>query len=329
MTETLLGLPFGATPAAMPPVVTVANCDVRFGTSSWADRSLVRDGGFYPRKTLSASARLAYYCSQLGVAEIATTYRFPPTPDLARQWAERTPAGFRFDVRAWSLLTGAPTLPDSLWEDLQTYVRPELRHRRRLYADHLTEAAVEECWARFAHALRPLQDAGRLGVVVLQYPTWFTPKVEHRLELAAARARLADFDVAVELRSPRWFEGGACEDTLEWLEGNRLAFVCTDGPSDGPRATPGVVAATADVAIVRFEGRRHQGGEPWTFPYRYSEAELAEWVPRIAELAGSAREVHVVMDNTWRGDAVDNARALARLLADPAVGGVRVAPPRP
>jgi uncharacterized protein YecE (DUF72 family) len=317
MTETLLGLEFPTAPATPPPVIILADCAVRCGTSSWADPGLVRDGGFYPRKTLSASARLAFYCSQLGIAEIATTYRFPPTPDLARQWVERTPAGFRFDVRAWSLLTGAPTLPDSLWEDLQPHVRPEMRHRRRLYAAHLTESAIEECWARFAHALRPLRDAGRLGAVVLQYPTWFTPKTEHRAELAAARARLADFEVAVELRNSRWFEGNVCEDTLEWLEGNRLAFVCTDGPPSGPRAAPGVVAATADVAIVRFEGRRHQDDEPWTWPYRYSEAELAEWVPRIGELAASAREVHILMDNTWRGDAVDNARMLARLLTDP------------
>ncbi len=315
MTDTLLGFSLSPVPTPEPPVITLADCAVRCGTSSWADRGLVREGGFYPRKTLSASARLAYYCSQLGVAEIATTYRFPPTPDLARQWVERSPAGFRFDVRAWSLLTGAPTLPDSLWEDLHDDVRPELRHRRRLYAAHLSDAAVEECWNRFAHALRPLQEAGRLGAVVLQYPTWFTPRAEHRAQLAAAGARLHDFDVAVELRNPRWFEGDACEDTLEWLEGNRLAFVCTDGPPAGPRAAPGVVAATADVAIVRFEGRRHQDDGPWTWPYRYSEAELAEWVPRIKELASSAREVHVLMDNTWRGDAVDNARALARLLA--------------
>jgi uncharacterized protein YecE (DUF72 family) len=316
MTETLLGLELTSAPATPPPVISLADCAVRCGTSSWADPGLVRDGGFYPRKTLSASARLAFYCSQLGIAEIATTYRFPPTPDLSRQWVERTPAGFRFDIRAWSLLTGAPTLPDSLWEDLQAHVRPEMRHRRRLYAAHLTETAIEECWARFAHALRPLQDAGRLGVVVLQYPPWFTPKTEHRAELAAARARLADFEVAVELRSSRWFEGNVCEDTLEWLEGNRLAFVCTDGPPTGPRAAPGVVAATADVAIVRFEGRRHQDDEPWTWPYRYSEAELAEWVPRVVELAASAQEVHILMDNTWRGDAVDNARMLARLLTE-------------
>ena len=59
--------------------------------------------------------------------------------------------------------------------------------------------------------------------------------------------------------------------------------------------------------------------EPWTWPYRYSEEELAAWVPRIASLADSTADVHVVMENNWRGDAVDNARTLARLLV--AYGG--------
>ena len=55
--------------------------------------------------------RLAYYTSELPLAEITTTYRFPPTPEVSRQWVQRTPPGFVFDVRCWSLLTEAPTLP--------------------------------------------------------------------------------------------------------------------------------------------------------------------------------------------------------------------------
>jgi hypothetical protein len=63
--------------------VVIGGCRVLAGASSWADRSLVRDGGFYPSRSLSAAQRLAYYTSRLPLAEIATTYRFPPTPELA------------------------------------------------------------------------------------------------------------------------------------------------------------------------------------------------------------------------------------------------------
>ena len=287
---------------------------VLFGTTSWADRTLVQSGAFYPRKTMTARDRLAYYASRFPLAEVATTYRFPPTPELAAQWAERTPPGFTLDIRAWSLLTGAPTLPDSLWPDLQDEVRDQSRDNRRLYANHLSNDGLEECWDRFAHALRPLKQSGRLGLVILQYPGWFTPRPEAWAELVDAAARLPGFRLGVELRSPKWVEGDAFEPTLEWLEERGLAYVCVDGPASGPRSGPAVAASTADVAVVRFIGRRQIEDEPWTAPYRYREDELSAWVPQILELAASSSEVHVLMDNCWGSDAVDNAVLLADLV---------------
>jgi uncharacterized protein YecE (DUF72 family) len=305
----------GEPPAAGPRgSVAIGGSRILCGTTSWADRGLVQAGTFYPRKTMTARQRLAYYASQFPVAEVATTYRFPPTPDLAEQWVQRTPQGFTFDVRAWSLLTGAPTLPDSLWPDLQSSVDDRRRDTRRLYASHLPAEVVEECWDRFAHALGPLREAGRLGAVIFQYPGWFTPRPETWAELAQLGSRLEGCRSAVELRSPKWLEGDTCETTLEWLEEFGLAFVCVDGPAAGPRSVPLVSAATSDTAIVRFIGRREVPEEPWSSPYRYSTTELSGWVPRLRTLAGSSPDVHVLLDNCWGSDAVDNALELADLL---------------
>ena len=305
----------------LPACVEIGESRVLFGTTSWADQSLVQSGSFYPKKTMTARERLGFYATRFPLAEIATTYRFPPTPDLSRQWVDRTPDGFKFDLRAWSLLTGAPTMPDSLWPDLQDQVRDRSRDQRRLYPGHLSPEAFEECWERFAHAIRPLVEAGRLGAVILQYPSWFTPRPEAWAELAMARHRLSSVALAVEFRSAKWLDGDACDPTLEWLEDHGLGFVCVDGPTEGPRAMPAVTAVTSDLAVVRFVGRRSFEGEPWAWPYRYTGRELQEWVPRVAALASSAAEVHVVMDNCWRSDAVDNAALLAGLLdADQAAG---------
>lgn len=297
--------------------VTIGGSRVLFGTTSWADRSLVQAGTFYPRKTMKARERLAFYASKFPVTEVATTFRFPPTPDLCQQWVDRSPTGFTFDIRVWSLLTGAPTLPDSLWPDLQSAVDARHHDSRRLYASHLPAEVVEECWDRFLHALEPLRRAGRLGVLVLQYPGWFSPRPEAWAELALAGRRLDGYRVAVEFRSPKWLAGdveGGHEAQLEWLEDHGLAYVCVDGPGDGPRAGCGMVASTADTAVVRFIGRRQVQDEPWTAPYRYSTDELDGWVDRIIELAASSEEVHVLMDNCWGSDAVDNALDLAQLL---------------
>lgn len=320
--------PSSATPAdaatvdALPAgALRLGDAVVRAGCCSWADRSLVRDGGFYPRATMTARERLAYYAGQFALAEVATTYRFPPTPQLCAQWAERTPPGFALDVRAWSLLTGAPTLPDSLWSDLQTEVPADRRDRRRLYAGHLPAAVLEECWARFRHALQPLADAGRLGAVLLRYPSWWGPRQGAWAELDALRRRLPGLRVAVELPADRWFAGDSTEATLEWLDARGIGLVCVDGPPR-PGADPGpsVVAATSELAVVRFVGRRCCEGDRWSRPYRYDRGELDGWVPAVADLASSSGEVHLLFDNCHRGDSVDNARMLLDLLGDGSQG---------
>lgn len=286
------------------------------GAGSWSERTLVHESGWYPRRSMKAAQRIAYYASRFPLVEIDATSRFPPTPDLCRQWVDRTPVGFTLDVQGWALLTGGAALPDSLWEDLRDEVRPDLRDRRRLYLAHLTPAGRTEAWARFRHALRPLHEAGRLGAVVLRYPSWLQPGETGRALLAEARAELGDLPAAVELTHPRWLDGRTCEETLAFLEDTGLAFVCVDRPEDEGRP---VVASTGEVAVVRLPGRNPGDGEDPSlapgerFAYRYSEEELAGWVPALRELAVSA-EVHVVLSNTYRDDAVANAADLLRLL---------------
>ncbi len=81
-------------------------------------------------------------------------------------WVERTPDGFRFDVKAFSLLTGHPTRSEALPPDLRD------RTPARGTAD---PALLDEVWGRFAEAIDPLRTAGRLGAVLFQFPPWFTP----------------------------------------------------------------------------------------------------------------------------------------------------------
>lgn len=296
----------------LAPALALGNCRVMAGTSSWADRSLVNQGNFYPSRSFSAAERLAFYATRFSIAEVATTYRFPPTAEVTRRWAGATPAEFKFDVRLWSLLSGAPTWHESLWPDLQPYAKPSSREGAKLYRQHLPPDVVDECWDRFRHALQPLADRDRLGVVVARFPRWFRPNKAAWEELANLAAQLQGFRVAVELENHRWFEGHCCEQTLAFLEQLGLCFGCVDGAGEP------VIAATTDVAFVRFPGRHNivgtQDDAPW-WAYRYSHEELGVWVPRLRELASSTSELHVVMDNCWKSDAVDNALMLVDLLA--------------
>jgi uncharacterized protein YecE (DUF72 family) len=174
------------------------------GTCSWTDKTLVQETDWYPQRTMSAQDRLQFYAAQFPITEIDSTYYAPPAEQQARLWAQRTPDGFRFDVKAYSLLTGHPTKPQSLWKDLREGLSVQAGEKRTLYRSHLDPEALDEAWRRFAAARAPLQDAGRLGAVLFQYPPWFHPSREHRAELEALRGRLPDYGVSVELRSPRW-----------------------------------------------------------------------------------------------------------------------------
>ncbi|MDP9225191.1 MAG: DUF72 domain-containing protein, partial [Actinomycetota bacterium] len=108
-------------------------------------------------------------------------------------------------------------------------------------------------------------------------------------------------------------------ESLEFLEGHGIPYVCVDMPQGFVSSIPPVVAATADLAVMRFH--RHNDAE-WQsgdvhkrFKYLYSDKELQEWAPRIKELAEDAKETHVLMNNCYQDYAQRNARELAEILS--------------
>ena len=85
-------------------------------------------------------------------------------------------------------------------------------------------------------------------------------------------------------------------------------------------SVPPIAEATSPaLSVVRFHGRDPEAWKKKTvterFRYLYSEKELAEWVPKVEHLSESAREVHVLMNNCYRDQAVTNAAQLADLLS--------------
>jgi uncharacterized protein YecE (DUF72 family) len=291
------------------------------GSCSWTDKTLVEDGDWYPQRTRSAEDRLRYYASQFPLTEIDSTYYAPPAERQVALWASRTPEGFRFDVKAYSLLTGHPTRPRSLWRDLREGLDPEVAEKHNVYPNHLGPEAMEEAWRRFEAALRPMHEAGKLGAVLFQYPPWFGPRRDNRAEVESLRERMPEYRISVEFRSPRWMESERDrERTLGMLEDLGLIFVCVDAPAVSK--LPRVMAVTnPEMFMVRFHGR---SDSTWSdtsrsaaerFRYLYSDDELEEFVAPLAEHAGQARETHLLMNNCYRDYSVRNAAQLRDLLA--------------
>jgi len=292
--------------------------EILIGTSSWTDPTLVKDGHFYPREARSAEARLRYYATQFPLVEVDSTYYYPPSERNAALWIERTPPGFTFNIKAYSLLTGHPTKPDSLYKDLRERL-PETKGN--LYRERLPSEVVDEVWQRFHDALMPLHSAGKLGAVLFQFPQWFVIGRKPKYYVEECAARLADFRLAIEFRHESWMRDENREETLSFLSERNLPYVCVDMPQGFDSSVRAVAAATADdLAMVRFHGRNTAAWEAKgvtaseRFRYEYSQEELGIWAPRIKGLAQQARETHVLMNNCYRDYAVNNARTLGQLL---------------
>jgi uncharacterized protein YecE (DUF72 family) len=295
---------------------------VRIGTASWTDPTLVKSGRFYPPGTSTAEARLRFYASQFPIVEVDASYYYLPRQEQAGLWVDRTPADFVFNVKAFSLLTGHPTRRKAIPEDLQGEIDPKHLEAQRVYPAHLSTAAVDELWRRFHEALLPLDSAGKLGAVLMQYPEWFTPKHANREALRALRNRLPGYQVCIEFRNRTWLDSSDRDRTLRFLADERLPLVCLDMPQGFRSSMPPLAEVTApELAVVRFHGRdpeawQHKGptASP-RFRYLYKERELREWIPKIEHLAEGARDVHVLMNNCYEDHAVRGARDLARLLS--------------
>ncbi|MFG3558466.1 DUF72 domain-containing protein [Micromonospora sp. NPDC047557] len=286
--------------------------DILVGTASWTDRTLL-DSGWYPQTADTPEKRLAYYARQFPLVEVDATYYSPPAEATARLWAERTPAGFTFNIKAFSLLTGHPTRVGALYKDL----RPET-DKKNVYPDDLPAQAYEEVWTRFLSALDPLVEAGKLGALLFQFPPWFTIKRANKQYLLEVAKRCAPLRPAYEFRHASWFDGDNADETLAFLREHRLPYVCVDMPQGHRSSVPPVLAATGDLAVMRFHGH----SDKWTskdihekFGYHYSKRELADWAPKLRELADSAGQTHVLMNNCYRDYAQRNGQQLQEFLA--------------
>ncbi|GAA5178341.1 DUF72 domain-containing protein [Rugosimonospora acidiphila] len=282
------------------------------GTASWTDKTLLASG-WYPQTADTPEKRLAHYAKQFPLVEVDSTYYSPPAENTVGLWAARTPANFLFNVKAFSLLTGHPTQPNKLYKDL----RPET-DKKNIYPDDLSPQAYEDVWTRFLSALDPLAEAGKLGVLLFQFPPWFTIRRSHKDYLVEVARRCSPLRVAIELRHESWFHGDNQQETLDFLRRHELPFVAVDMPQGHKSSIPPVLSATSDLAVVRFHGH----SDNWTsrdiyekFGYDYSDEELRSWAPRLSKLAEQATQTHVLMNNCYSDYAQRNAATLVDLLS--------------
>jgi uncharacterized protein YecE (DUF72 family) len=294
---------------------------IRMGTASWTDKTLLASG-WYPPEADTPEKRLRFYARQFRLVEVDATYYALPSEPTARSWAERTPDGFTFNIKAFSLFTQHPTPVKALPADLREAVQDkDTKDKERVYLRDIDPAIAEQAWDRFLAALAPLEQAGKLGAILLQFPRWFPISRRNKDYILACAQRAAPRRVCIEFRNRTWMDTEDNQkETLEFLAAHELPYVCVDMPQGYPDSIPPVLAATAgDLAVVRLHGH----SQKWTskdiherFGYRYSPGELREWAPKIHRLADDAERTQVLFNNCYSDYAQDNAKELTELLED-------------
>jgi uncharacterized protein YecE (DUF72 family) len=254
---------------------------IRIGTSGYSYDDWI--GPFYPDKTAKRDM-LPFYAREFDLTEINSTYYRIPAPQMLAAMARKVPEGFLFTVKATRDLTHGRQEP-------------------------------QEAFRQFRKGLLPLQEAGKFGCVLAQFPWSFRPTDENRAYLTLLREQFLDLPVVVEFRNADW----VTPETFELLRRLQLGYCCVDEPRLKGLIPP-IAKATAPIAYVRFHGRnaakwwRHE--HAWErYNYSYSDEELSEWVSKIRELDRAAETVYVLANNHWQGQAVTTAKQL-RLLLD-------------
>ena len=247
-----------------------------------------------------------------------TSYYAIPSVTTAQHWAERTPPGFVFNVKAFSLFTGQWTSTDVLPKD----IKQALGAGRRMVYKDMAEELREELWRRFAACLVPLRANSKLGLVHFQ----FAPRVcrhkaaidhlEHCLE------PLRGHTLSIEFRNPSWWESTeTTAETLAMLRKLGMVHTIVDGPQGSPHSVPAIWETThPDHALLRLHGRNAQAyGMPAKtaaerFDYAYTSDELQALAQRFNPIARSVKYAHSVFNNCMEDKSQLNAKAFRALL---------------
>ncbi|ADH98674.1 DUF72 domain-containing protein [Salisediminibacterium selenitireducens] len=266
---------------------------IYIGCTGWGDHDSLYEGGTPP------SQKLSVYASHFPSVELDASFYAVPSEQQIAKWIRETPETFRFVVKAYQGMTG--------------HMRGENPFPSKI-----------AMYDAFDQALKPMQDQGKLAMVLFQFPPWFDVKKEHVSLIKGIRERYHHYDLALEFRHRSWFEPPYRDKTLALMkEGGWIHSIC-DEPQAGEKSIPFVpVATTGHRTLIRLHGRNVAGwnypakGDEWRdvrYLYDYSEEELKTLAKDVKAIHAQSSEVYVIFNNNSGGHAAANAKRLKEIL---------------
>lgn len=236
------------------------------GTCGWSYQEWV--GLFYPNNRVS---KLPFYAKVFDTVEVDSSFYRMPTKSMVKGWEKATGPSFKFSLKLPKTIT----------------------HDRKL-------EGVEDELEAFLGVIKPLQDAGKLGCLLVQLGPDFAFDRADKLE-SFLEALPEDVHFAVEFRHESWNR----KETWDLLRRHNVANTVTDSPIEF-LANPVV---TAGHAYVRWHGR---GKKIW-YDYNYSEEELLSWAEKIRVIMSKATTTYAYFNNHYNAKAPTNALQLLQI----------------
>lgn len=263
---------------------------IRIGLTGWGD---------HPNLYVStAKEKLQDYSAHFPVVELDTSfYAIPPVKNTLK-WIKETPDNFQFVVKAYQEITG--------------HLRGESHYE-----------SIDDMFERYRESIQPFKEAGKLSMVLVQFPPWFTCVKENVEYILRVKEELRDFELAIEFRHQSWYSSKLQEGTVHFLKSHHLHHTVCDEPQVGEGSVPLIPIVTSDKVLVRLHGRNTYGwinpgnNEKWRevrYLYDYNKEELAYIQKIVEQLQKQAKEVVVLFNNNSGGHAAKNAKAFQHML---------------
>jgi uncharacterized protein YecE (DUF72 family) len=298
--------------------------DLRIGTSGWSYPSGkgTWNGVFYPKPRPKGFDELAFYAEHFNTVEVNSTFYGQPRADVCRGWAARTPAGFDFAVKLYQKFTHPRLYEERVRQSLLDAAEEPGGNAVNEAARTLARPNAADLDA-FRRGIDPLASAGKLGVLLAQFPASFKNHEASREYLLWLLRAFAGYPVAVELRHASWSDRLA--ETLGILNGFQAAWVQIDEPKFRFSIAQNYLPNVQGFYYMRLHGRnaaqwwRHDKSED-RYNYLYSADELREFTETAKAARQLVKKAYLFTNNHYSAKSVANAAMIKEQLGEPLEG---------
>jgi len=263
------------------------------GTAGWSYKDWV--GSFYPKEQTKEFDWLKFYADYFNTVEVNSTYYTYLSPNIVDGWINKIEdkEDFLFTVK----------------------LHQDFTHKHDFNQDKIK--AVK-------YNLNKLDNAGRFGGLLIQFPYSFTITKENANRVKELVDIFSEYDKFLELRHNSWM----IERFFNFVSSNKSSLCTIDQPVIGKSVVFNPITVGSDL-YVRFHGRNNKAwkdsfgnfGKTQTYEeqserydYLYSPGELLEIDQKIKEVLDTVKRIFVIMNNHPHGNAVANALEMLHLL---------------